>query len=64
MYEIKLLSFSDRKKLADIFEDWVKGIEDILKTRVKRNPEAVITFLEIQGLIDPDHAIRFIKEWK
>lgn len=63
MYQIKWLTFSDRKKLADIFESWTEGIENATSFKVARNAEAVITFLQVQGLLNPEQAKQFIKEY-
>ena len=63
MYEIKWLSFSDRKKLADIFESWTEEIENATSFKVARSTEAVITFLQVQGLLNPEQAKQFIREY-
>lgn len=54
-----MLKFSERKKLADKYREWLKveskKLEDICGTKVADTPEAVIAFLSKEGYIKEEY---------
>ena len=54
-----MLKFSERKKLADKYREWLevesKKLEDLCSVKVEDTPEAVIAFLSKEGYLKEEY---------